>query len=81
MAVHNGILYLAFRENDSSDELLYRYSRDGITFAPAINARWQNNGPPILLQVDDLPNSPYHGALFEFFASFSPTFLCSNHGN
>jgi len=80
MAVHNGLLYLAFRENDSNDELLSKYSTNGTTFSSTINAHWQNNGPP-LLQVDDLPGSPYDGDLFEFLASFSPTYLCSNHGN
>jgi hypothetical protein len=81
LAVHNNILYLGFEENDSSDELLYRYSTDGVTFAPAINAGTQVGGPPLFVDAPNLPGSPYNGQLFLYFASFAPTYLCSNHGH
>lgn len=81
LAVHNNILYLGFRENDSSDKLLYRYSTDGVNFATAISAGTQVGGDPLFLQVSNLPGSSYNGELFLYFASFSPTYLCSNHGN
>ncbi|WP_263356018.1 hypothetical protein [Acidicapsa ligni] len=80
MAVHNNILYLGFRENDGSIAFLYKYSTDGVNFSTAINPHWQVNGPPILLQVNNLTGSPNNGQLYMYYSSFSPTHLCSNHG-
>lgn len=79
LAVHNGVLYLGFRTNDSNKKFLYKYSNDGVNFSGAFDPRWAQGGPPALVNGDNLPG-PYNGHLFTFFSSNTaiPNYLCSS---